>query len=121
VGLAEKVAEQLMARDALEAHARDELGISPTLRARRIQAAIASAASFTVGAVLPLSTAAIAPHKNVIPAVAVISLLLLGLLGSVAARVGGASLALGAARVLFWGALAMGVTAGVGALFETPM
>ena len=115
--LAKKVADQLMAHDALGAHARDELGITETLRARPIQAAFASAGSFAAGAVLPLAVTAIAPETNVIPFVAGTSLVFLALLGVLAARVGGAGLAVGAMRVAFWGALAMGLTAGVGALF----
>ena len=115
--LANKVADQLMAHDALGAHARDELGITETLRARPIQAAFASAGSFAAGAVLPLAVTAIAPETNVIPFVAGTSLVFLAWLGVLAARVGGAGMAVGAMRVAFWGALAMGLTAGVGALF----
>ena len=115
--LANKVADQLMAHDALGAHARDELGITETLRARPIQAAFASAGSFAAGAVLPLAVTAIAPETNVISLVAGTSLVFLALLGVLAARVGGAGMAVGAMRVAFWGALAMGLTAGVGALF----
>jgi VIT1/CCC1 family predicted Fe2+/Mn2+ transporter len=115
--LAKKVADQLMAHDALGAHARDELGITETLRARPIQAAFASAGSFAAGAVLPLAVTAIAPQTNVIPFVAATSLVFLALLGMLAARAGGAGMAVGAMRVAFWGALAMGLTAGVGALF----
>ena len=115
--LAKQVADQLMAHDALGAHARDELGITEALRARPIQAAFASAGSFAAGAVLPLAVTAIAPQTNVIPFVAGTSLVFLALLGMLAARVGGAGMAVGAMRVAFWGALAMGLTAGVGALF----
>ncbi len=115
--LARQVAEQLMAHDALGAHARDELGVSPALRARPIQAALASAASFVAGAVLPLLVTAIAPGAVLIPLVAGTSLLFLALLGGLAARVGGAGVIVGAIRVTFWGALAMALTAGVGALF----
>ena len=115
--LARQVAEQLMAHDALGAHARDELGVSPALRARPIQAALASAASFFAGAVLPLLVTAIAPGAVLIPLVAGTSLLFLALLGGLAARVGGAGVIVGAIRVTFWGALAMALTAGVGALF----
>ena len=117
--LAKQVADQLMAHDALDAHARDELGISTTLKARPIQAALASAASFVAGAAMPLVVTAIAPVAVLIPIVSGSSLLFLALLGGLAARVGGAGVALGAARVTFWGALAMAVTAGVGALFGT--
>ena len=117
--LAKKVAEQLMAHDALGAHARDELGINEALRARPIQAALASAASFSVGASMPLLVTAVAPAASLIPLVAGTSLLFLAFLGGLAARVGGASMRLGAGRVTFWGALAMAVTAGVGALFGT--
>lgn len=115
--LAKEVAEQLMAHDALEAHARDELGISETLKARPIQAATASAGSFAVGAALPLIVAAVTPVSDLIALVAGTALLFLAALGALAATVGGASLVKGALRVTFWGALAMGVTAAVGALF----
>jgi len=117
--LANQVAEQLMAHDALGAHARDELGISAAFRARPLQAALASAASFAVGAAMPLAITAIAPNAELIPLVAATSLLFLALLGGLAARAGGAGVALGAIRVTFWGALAMAATAGVGALFGT--
>jgi VIT1/CCC1 family predicted Fe2+/Mn2+ transporter len=117
--LAKQVAEQLMAQDALGAHARDELGITQTLRARPIQAALTSAASFAVGAAMPLLITTLAPERELIPLVSGTSLLFLALLGGVAARVGGAGVVVGAIRVTFWGALAMGVTAGVGALFRT--
>ncbi len=116
-GLARQVAEQLMAHDALGAHAHDELGISKTLSARPVQAALASAASFTVGAVLPLIVTLLAPAQGLIPLVSGTSLAFLALLGAVAARVGGAGVWTGAWRVTFWGALAMAITAGVGALF----
>jgi VIT1/CCC1 family predicted Fe2+/Mn2+ transporter len=116
-GLAQQVAEQLMTHDAIGAHARDELGISATLSARPVQAALASAASFAVGAVLPLAVTALAPESGLIAWVAGTSLLFLALLGAVAARVGGAGMLGGAWRVTFWGALAMAITAGVGALF----
>ena len=108
-----------MAHDALGAHARDELGISATFSARPIQAALASAASFAVGAAMPLAVTAIAPVAGLIPLVAASSLLFLALLGGLAARAGGAGVGLGAIRVTFWGALAMAATAGVGALFGT--
>lgn len=115
--LAKQVAEQLMAHDALGAHARDELGISETLGARPLQAALTSAASFAVGAVMPLLAVMIVSGSALIPIVGLISLVLLAILGGVAARVGGAGVAVGAIRVTFWGALAMALTAGVGALF----
>lgn len=116
-GLAQQVAEQLMAHDALGAHARDELGISETVSARPVQAALSSAASFAVGAALPLAVTALAPAPSLIPWVSGTSLAFLALLGAVAARVGGAGVPMGALRVTFWGALAMAITAGVGALF----
>jgi len=114
--LAKQVAEQLMAHDALGAHARDELGISETLRARPIQAAIASAASFAMGAAMPLIVTVVAPMASLVFFVSGASLLFLALLGALAARVGGAGVMRGAMRVTFWGALAMAATAGVGAL-----
>jgi VIT1/CCC1 family predicted Fe2+/Mn2+ transporter len=117
--LAKKVAEQLMAYDALGAHARDELGINEAFSARPIQAALASAGSFAVGAAMPLLVTAAAPVAGLIPLVAATSLLFLAFLGGLAAHVGGAGVRLGAVRVMFWGALAMAVTAGVGALFGT--
>ena len=117
--LAKQVAQQLMAHDALGAHARDELGISSTLAARPLQAALASAGSFAVGAIMPLAVAAIAPAAGLIPIVSGTSLLFLALLGGLAARAGGAGVMAGAIRVTFWGALAMALTAGVGALFGT--
>jgi VIT1/CCC1 family predicted Fe2+/Mn2+ transporter len=115
--LAQQVAQQLMAHDALGAHARDELGISAALAARPVQAALASAGSFAVGAALPLAVAALAPAAQLIPAVSLLSLAFLAALGTVAARAGGASPWTGAARVTFWGALALAITAGAGALF----
>jgi VIT1/CCC1 family predicted Fe2+/Mn2+ transporter len=117
--LAKQVAEQLMAHDALGAHAQDELGISATFKARPIQAALASAGSFAVGAAMPLVVTGVAPQTSLIPLVAGTSLLFLALLGGLAARAGGAGVTVGALRVTFWGALAMAVTAGVGALFGT--
>jgi VIT1/CCC1 family predicted Fe2+/Mn2+ transporter len=117
--LAKQVADQLMAHDALGAHARDELGISPALTARPLQAALASAASFAVGAAMPLLVAAIAPATVLILLVSATSLAFLTLLGGFAARAGGADVMVGAWRVAFWGALAMAVTAGVGAAFGT--
>ncbi len=116
--LAKQVAEQLMAHDALGAHARDELGITDTLGARPIQAALTSAASFAVGAAMPLIVVTLASADMLIPLVCATSLLFLALLGGLAAHTGGAPLAAGALRVTFWGALAMAVTAGVGALFR---
>ena len=117
--LAKQVAEQLMRHDALGAHARDELGISETFRARPIQAALASAGSFAVGAAMPLMATAMAPARAVIALVAGTSLVFLALLGGLAARAGGAGVTVGAIRVTFWGALAMALTAGVGALVGT--
>ena len=117
--LATQVAEQLMKHDALGAHARDELGITEVMSARPIQAALASAASFAVGAALPLLVTVLTPEATLIPLVAVTSLLFLALLGAVAAKAGGAGVMAGAIRVTFWGALAMALTAGVGALFGT--
>jgi vacuolar iron transporter family protein len=107
----------MMKHDALGAHARDELGITDALSARPIQAALASAASFAVGALLPLAVVALMPPGLLMAGVSVTSLVFLALLGAVAARVGGAGAWVGAARVTFWGALAMAITAGVGALF----
>jgi len=117
--LARQVADQLMAHDALGAHARDELGISETFRARPIQAALASAGSFAVGAAMPLLVTAAAPVSGLIPLVSGTSLAFLALLGALAAWAGGAGMWIGALRVTFWGALAMAVTAGVGSLFGT--
>ena len=116
-GLAQQVAEQLMAHDALGAHARDELGISQTFSARPVQAALASAASFAVGAALPLGVAALVPASGLIGWVSGASLIFLAVLGAVAAQAGGAAVMTGAWRVTFWGALAMAATAGVGSLF----
>jgi VIT1/CCC1 family predicted Fe2+/Mn2+ transporter len=115
--LARKVAEQLMAHDALGAHARDELGIFERVSARPIQAALASAATFSVGAALPLMAAFAAPDKQLLPMVAGLSLVFLAGLGGLAARAGGARISIGVVRVTFWGALAMALTAGVGSLF----
>ena len=117
--LAKQVAQQLMTHDALGAHARDELGISKNLLARPIQAALASAGSFAVGAGMPLLVTAIVPESSLIYLVSGTSLFFLAFLGGLAARVGGASVTVGATRVTFWGALAMAITAGVGALFGT--
>jgi vacuolar iron transporter family protein len=116
-GLASQVATQLMAHDALGAHARDELGISDTLTARPVQAALASAGTFSVGAVLPLLVVLLVPLSALMWVVSCSSLLFLALLGSLAARTGGASVINAAMRVTFWGGLAMALTAGVGALF----
>jgi len=117
--LARKVSDQLMAHDALGAHARDELGISELQRARPVVAAAASAATFAVGAVLPLLIVLLAPASALTGVVVVTSLVSLGALGALAARVGGASAGIGALRVTFWGAFAMALTYGVGALFGT--
>ena len=115
--LADQVATQLMAKDALGAHARDELGISDSLSARPVQAAMASAATFTVGAALPLLLVILVPAAALIWTVSASSLFFLALLGSLAALAGGSSVLRAAVRVTFWGALAMALTAGVGALF----
>lgn len=117
--LAQQVAEQLMAHDALAAHARDELGISDTLSARPVQAALASAGTFAVGAAMPLLAVVTNAGAYLLPVVAGTSLVFLALLGGVAALAGGANATVGAVRVTFWGALAMALTAGVGALFGT--
>jgi VIT1/CCC1 family predicted Fe2+/Mn2+ transporter len=115
--LAAQVADQLMAHDALGAHARDELGISSTHAARPVQAALTSAATFAVGAALPLAAALASPTTATAPIVAATSLLFLTGLGAVGARTGGAPVGRAALRVAFWGALAMALTAGVGSLF----
>jgi vacuolar iron transporter family protein len=115
--LADEVAKQLMEHDALGAHARDELGITEVHVARPVQAALASAASFAVGAAMPLVTAVVSPAAMTMWIVAATSLVFLAALGALAAWVGGASAWKGAARVTFWGALAMAITAGVGAMF----
>jgi VIT1/CCC1 family predicted Fe2+/Mn2+ transporter len=117
--LATQVAEQLMAHDALAAHARDELGITEKLTARPVQAAFASAATFAVGAAMPLLTVMLTPEPNLKSVVSGVSLLFLAALGVLAARAGGAPVFKSAVRVVFWGALAMGLTAAVGALFGT--
>jgi len=116
-GLAAEVSAQLMKHDALGAHARDELGISETMTARPVQAAFASAGTFSVGAALPLLVVLLLPSAALFWAVSLSSLLFLALLGSLGARAGGASMTTAAIRVTFWGALAMALTAGVGALF----
>jgi VIT1/CCC1 family predicted Fe2+/Mn2+ transporter len=117
--LAQAVAQQLTAHDALGAHARDELGLSDKFAARPLQAALASAGTFAVGAALPILAAVLAPREWLGLIVSGASLICLAVLGALAARVGGASAWIGAGRVAFWGALAMAVTAGVGALFGT--
>ena len=119
--LAKEVATKLMAGDALSAHARDELGITDELRARPIQAALASAVAFAVGAIVPILPALFAPSESVSFVITLITLLTLAVLGALAAYAGGASLARGALRVTFWGALAMGVTALVGKLIGTSL
>jgi len=116
--LARQVAEQLMARDALGAHARDELGISDITTARPLQAALTSALCFSLGAALPLLMIFIAPQQQLIAIVAAVALASLAFLGGLAAWAGGAPVAPGVARVVFWSALAMGVTTGVGAIFK---
>ncbi len=115
--LAKQVAGQLMAKDPLAAHARDELGISETIAARPIQAALTSAVTFAMGAALPLLTVVVSPAAYMIPVVAGTSLVFLALLGTLAAYTGGAPAVTGAVRVTFWGAIAMALTAGVGRLF----
>ena len=117
--VARTVARQLMAKDALTAHARDELGLTEELAARPFQAAIASAATFAVGASVPVLTIMLAPLARLVLIVSTVSLLCLVALGATAARVGGAPPAVGAARVALWGALAMAATAGIGRLFGT--
>jgi vacuolar iron transporter family protein len=119
--LASKVAQQLMAHDAIGAHTRDELGISETTAARPIQAALASAISFSVGAALPLLAVILAPVSALAESVAAASLLFLAFLGAVGARTGGANMLAATIRVTFWGALAMAMTAGIGALFGMAM
>ena len=115
--LATQVATQLMAHDALGAHARDELGITEMMTAKPMQAGMASAATFAVGAALPLRVVWLAPAAGLMWSVSIASLVFLALLGAVAARAGGASMGVAALRMGFWGALAMAITAGVGALF----
>ena len=117
--LAAQVAEQLMAHDALAAHSRDELGLSETVSARPVQAGLTSAATFAVGAALPLLTSLVAPASYVVLVVAGTSLVCLTALGALSARTGGAPVLRASTRVAFWGALAMGLTAGVGRLFGT--
>src|SRR5665213_950808 len=117
--LAKQVANELMAHDALGAHARDELGITDATKPRPVQAAAASAAAFLSGAALPLLTVLLVPTASLILAVSIASLVFLAVLGAVAAKTGGAGMVKGALRVTFWGALALAVTAGIGALFGT--
>lgn len=117
--LARQVAEQLMTKDALGAHARDELGISEITTARPVQAALASAASFSIGAVAPLALVLVSPAHWLLPVVAIGSLLFLALLGMIGAKAGGAGILTPTIRVTFWGAFAMAVTAGIGAMFGT--
>ena len=117
--LAQQVAVQLTEHDALDAHLRDELGISKTLKARPLQAAIASGISYSSGALLPLFAAIVTPVARMIPVISVGTLILLAALGAIAAHAGGAKMLVGAVRVLVWGAFALAVTAGVGALFGT--
>ncbi len=117
--LAQRVADQLMANDALGAHARDEFGLSEITTARPVQAALALAASFAVGAAMPLLMVVVAPAGVLIAAVAGASLVFLALLGALGARTGGAHVLTATLRVTFWGALAMAITAGIGALFGT--
>jgi len=117
--LAFKVSDQLMAKDALGAHARDELGISEITTARPIQAALASAATFSIGAAMPLVMVVVSPAQLLVPVVSVASLLFLALLGAVGARAGGARVVRATVRVMFWGALAMALTAGIGTLVGT--
>lgn len=117
--LARQVADQLMAKDALTAHARDELGISEVTAARPIQAALTSAATFAVGAALPLAMVVLLPRLLLVAGVSIASLLFLALLGAIGARAGGANMVRATARVTFWGALAMALTAGIGSIFGT--
>lgn len=117
LGLARQVADQLMARDALGAHARDELGISEITTARPIQAALASALTFSAGAALPLLAALLAPPPLIVPVVSAAAILFLAILGAIGAKAGGAGIGKAVVRVTFWGALALAATAGVGALF----
>ncbi|MGE0737058.1 MAG: VIT family protein [Alphaproteobacteria bacterium] len=117
--LARKVADQLMAKDALAAHALDELAISEVTTARPIQAALTSAATFAIGAALPLLMVLVAPAAYLVPVVAAASLLFLAALGAIGARAGGANIVKATARVTFWGAFAMALTAGIGALVGT--
>ena len=117
--LALQVAQQLMAKDAISAHARDELGISEVTTARPVQAALTSAATFAVGAAMPLFMVIVSPANLLVPIVSAGSLVFLALLGAIGARAGGAKILRATARVTFWGALAMALTAGIGRLFGT--
>ncbi|MCW1842261.1 VIT1/CCC1 transporter family protein [Prosthecomicrobium hirschii] len=117
--LAREVARQLMSKDALEAHARDELGISEVTAAHPIQAALTSAATFAVGAAMPLAMVAVMPRSALLVGVSLASLLFLALLGAIGARAGGADVIRATLRVTFWGAFAMALTAGIGAVFGT--
>jgi VIT1/CCC1 family predicted Fe2+/Mn2+ transporter len=117
--LARQVAQQLMAKDALSAHARDELGISEITTARPVQAALTSAATFAVGAAMPLLMVIVSSANTLVPTVSIASLGFLALLGAIGARAGGANVLRAMARVTFWGALAMALTAGIGKLFGT--
>lgn len=117
--LALQVADQLMAKDALGAHARDELGISEVTTARPIQAALTSAATFAAGAALPLAMVLLTPRSWLVAGVSIASLVFLALLGAIGARAGGANIGRATLRVTFWGALAMALTAGIGMLFGT--
>ena len=119
LGLARQVAQQLMAKDALGAHARDELGISEVTTARPVQAALTSAATFAVGAAMPLLMVVVSPTSALVTIVSAASLAFLALLGAIGARAGGANVLRATARVTFWGALAMALTAGIGKLFGT--
>ena len=118
-GLARQVAMQLMEKDALGAHAQDELGITDMTTARPLQAALTSAATFGVGAAMPLAMVVVAPQALLVPVVSVASLAFLALLGAIGARAGGADMLKATLRVTFWGALAMALTAGIGALVGT--
>jgi VIT1/CCC1 family predicted Fe2+/Mn2+ transporter len=118
-GLARQVADQLMTKDALMAHARDELGISEITTARPVQAALTSAVTFAVGAAMPLFMVVVSPASALVPVVSIASLAFLALLGAIGAKAGGANILRATARVTFWGALAMALTAGIGALFGT--
>lgn len=117
--LARQVADQLMAKDALSAHARDELGISEVTAARPIQAALTSAATFAIGAALPLAMVVLLPDTLLVAGVSIASLIFLALLGAIGARAGGANIVRATFRVTFWGALAMALTAGIGSIFGT--
>ena len=117
--LARQVAQQLMAKDALSAHAHDELGISEITTARPVQAALTSAVSFSVGAAMPLLMVVVSPSGALVPIVSTASLGFLAFLGAIGARVGGANVLRGTVRVIFWGALAMALTSGIGKLLGT--